>query len=334
MATIRKRGTSWQAIVKRKGLPIQRKNFKTKAPATAWARRIETSMDNGSWIDTRAQGSHFIDQIIDNLIFSYERFELEVCGPKLGQLNMLKKHFQGWSIHDLTADDILDFAANRRKEVAASTLQYQMYYFKQAITHSRIRTEVDAIDIAITELKKKKMIMGSEERDRRLEKGEYELLMGGVGTQSRYLAAAIDIAIESGMRQGEIHALKWSMIDFDKGVITLWRKNKSAVGGKKKAKIPLLKGVRAALLRHQNVLGKDDVLFEVECAASISDAFAKLRKKVGIHGLTFHDLRHEALSRMFESGMSVAQVRLVSGHSSLDQLSRYVNLRAEDFGDY
>ena len=335
MAMIRQRGKSWQATVKRKGYLNQVKTFTSKAPAAAWARKTETSMDNGSWIDTRAQDSHIIDHIIDQLIYSYTRFGLEVCGPKLGQLNMLKRHFQGQSIHDLTADDILDFAADRRKEVAASTLQYQIYYFKQALTHSRIRTEVDAIDIAITELKKKKIIMGSEERDRRLEKGEYEVLMGAVGPQrSRYLAAAIDIAIESGMRQGEIHALKWSMIDFDKGLITLWRKNKHAEGGKKKAIIPLLKGVREALVRHQNVLGKADVLFEVQRAASISDAFAKLRKKVGIHDMHFHDLRHEAISRLFESGMSVAQVRLISGHSSLDQLSRYVNLRAEDFGGY
>jgi integrase len=334
MAMIRQRGKSWQATVKRKGYPNQVKTFTSKAPAAAWARKTETSMDNGSWIDTRAQDSHIIDHIIDQLIYSYTRFGLEVCGPKLGQLNMLKRHFQGQSIHDLTADDILDFAADRRKEVAASTLQYQIYYFKQALTHSRIRTEVDAIDIAITELKKKKIIMGSEERDRRLEKGEYELLMGAVGPQrSRYLAAAIDIAIESGMRQGEIHALKWSMIDFDKGLITLWRKNKHAEGGKKKAIIPLLKGVREALVRHQNVLGKADVLFEVKRAASISDAFAKLRKKVGIYDMHFHDLRHEAISRLFESGMSVAQVRLISGHSSFDQLSRYVNLRPEDLVD-
>ena len=335
MATIRKRGGQYHVQIRRKKFPTQTKSFTSKASAAAWAVGIEASMNNGSWIDTRAQDSHIIDHIIDQLIYSYTRFGLEVCGPKLGQLNMLKRHFQGQSIHDLTADDILDFAADRRKEVTASTLQYQIYYFKQALTHSRIRTEVDAIAIAITELKKKKIIMGSEERDRRLEKGEYELLMGAVGPhRSRYLAAAIDIAIESGMRQGEIHALKWSMIDFDKGLITLWRKNKHAEGGKKKAKIPLLKGVREALLRHQNVLGKDNVLFKVQCAASISDAFAKLRKKVGIHDLHFQDLRHEAISRLFERGMSVAQVRLISGHSSLDQLSRYVNLRAEDLVDY
>ena len=118
-----------------------------------------------------------------------------------------------------------------------------------------------------------------------------------------------------------------------KGLLPYGVKTSTLKVGKRKAKIPLLKGVREALLRHQNVLGKDDVLFEVKRAASISDAFAKLRKKVGIHDLHFHDLRHEAISRLFERGMSVAQVRLISGHSSLDQLSRYVNLRAEDLSD-
>jgi len=56
--------------------------------------------------------------------------------------------------------------------------------------------------------------------------------------------------------------------------------------------------------------------------------------KLDIVNLRFHDLRHEAITRMFEDRkMSVEQVRLVSGHSSLDQLSRYVNLRPEDLVD-
>jgi len=51
---------------------------------------------------------------------------------------------------------------------------------------------------------------------------------------------------------------------------------------------------------------------------------------LGIEDLRFHDLRHEAISRMFERGMQVEQVRVISGHRTLDQLSRYINLRAED----
>ena len=328
MATIRKRGGLWHTQIRKKGFPPQTKTFRTKAAATAWSRRVEMSMDNGSWIDARESRSVLIEHIVDDLVYSYERFGLEVAGPKLGQLNQIKEYFQGVSIHELAFDDVLDFAAFRLETVAASTLQTQMYYLKQAVTNSRIKTEQPVVDMAIDELKKKKLIMGSVRRDRRLEPGEYKTLMEAA--EGHWISAAIDIAVESGMRQGEIHALKWSDIDTNKGVIQLMRKDKDAEGGKSKCYIPLLQGVREALLRSSNVLGQGPNLISVKHAASISDKFARLTTKLGIKDLRFHDLRHEAISRMFERGMRVEQVRVVSGHRTLDQLSRYVNLRAED----
>jgi integrase len=144
----------------------------------------------------------------------------------------------------------------------------------------------------------------------------------------------MDIAVESGMRQGEIHRLRWSDVDEQRGVIHLYRKDKKAEGGRSKQKIPLLKGVREVLLRARNESEQGDNLFKVQRAASISDRFARLTAKVGIDDLRFHDLRHEAISRMFERGMKVEQVRVVSGHRSLDQLSRYINLRPEDLADH
>ena len=285
-------------------------------------------MDNGSWIDTRGSRSVFIEDIVDDLVYSYERFGLEVAGPKLGQLNQIKEYFHGVSIHDLTFDGVLDFAAFRLETIAASTLQTQMYYLKQAVTNSRIKTELPVVDMAIDELKKKKLIMGSKRRDRRLEPGEYEALMDQAA--GHWISAAIDLAVESAMRQGEIHALKWSDINESKGVIRLMRKDKHAETGQSAQQIPLLKGVREALLRSQNVFGQGPNLIPVERAASISDKFAKMTKKLGIVDLRFHDLRHEAISRLFEKGMRVEQVRVVSGHRTLDQLSRYVNLRPAD----
>jgi len=285
-------------------------------------------MDNGSWIDTRGSRSVFIEDIVDDLVYSYERFGLEVAGPKLGQLNQIKEYFHGVSIHDLTFDGVLDFAAFRLETIAESTLQAQMYYLKQAVTNSRIKTELPVVDMAIDELKKKKLIMGSKRRDRRLEPGEYEALMDEAA--GHWISAAIDLAVESAMRQGEIHALKWSDINESKGVIRLMRKDKHAKTGQSAQQIPLLKGVREALLRSQNVFGQGPNLIPVERAASISDKFAKMTKKLGIDDLRFHDLRHEAISRLFEKGMRVEQVRVVSGHRTLDQLSRYVNLRPAD----
>lgn len=328
MATVRKRGKKYQAQVRIKGHSPQSKSFLTKAAALAWTRRIESSMDNGSWIDTRGSRSVFIEDIVDDLVYSYERFGLEVAGPKLGQLNQIKEYFHGVSIHDLTFDGVLDFAAFRLETIAASTLQAQMYYLKQAVTNSRIKTELPVVDMAIDELKKKKLIMGSKRRDRRLEPGEYEALMDEAA--GHWISAAIDLAVESAMRQGEIHALKWSDINESKGVIRLMRKDKHAKTGQSAQQIPLLKGVREALLRSQNVFGQGPNLIPVERAASISDKFAKMTKKLGIDDLRFHDLRHEAISRLFEKGMRVEQVRVVSGHRTLDQLSRYVNLRPAD----
>jgi len=347
MASIKARGKRWMARVKRLGYPLQSKTFPTQELAKAWARKIETSMDDHSWIDTRAGESVFIDKLIDNLIHGYTRFGIEIPVPKMSQLKMLKKYFAGVSIHDLTREHILAFAEMRRsgsnknygqKAIAASTLQYQIYYLRQALKYSNIRTKTDELKLAINELKLRNQITGSVERDRRLEKGEYDKLIQNqlvmtkkqMGPQSKYIHAAIDIAIESAMRQGEIHALRWSNIDFEKGLITVWRKDKHAEGGKTKMKIPLLKGVRAALLRHRSVLGKTDLLFAVKLASSMSDEFAKVRKKAGIVGLDFHDLRHEALSRLFDMKMNPAHVLLVSGHRSLDQLSRYINPRPED----
>ena len=49
-----------------------------------------------------------------------------------------------------------------------------------------------------------------------------------------------------------------------------------------------------------------------------------------ITDLHFHDLRHEAISRFFEKGLSVPEVALISGHRDYRMLFRYTHLRAED----
>ena len=55
-------------------------------------------------------------------------------------------------------------------------------------------------------------------------------------------------------------------------------------------------------------------------------AWDRLRNRAGIVDLTFHDLRHESISRKFESGMNIPQVMAISGHRTASQLFRYVQL--------
>ena len=59
-------------------------------------------------------------------------------------------------------------------------------------------------------------------------------------------------------------------------------------------------------------------------------AWKRLIKRSGITDLHFHDLRHEAITRFFEMGLSVPEVALISGHKDYRMLARYTHLRAED----
>ena len=156
----------------------------------------------------------------------------------------------------------------------------------------------------------------------------------------------IDFALATGMRQGEIWAFKWSDIDEKAGTLTSMRKDKDAESGKSEHKIPLLEGVREVLLREFEKVGKvtrnrirlpsrpDHVFGKPATSGAISDRFARVCKRVGIEGLTFHDLRHEGISRLFEdreSNYTIPQVAHISGHKKWETLRRYTQLNAENF---
>ena len=52
-------------------------------------------------------------------------------------------------------------------------------------------------------------------------------------------------------------------------------------------------------------------------------------RDANVHGLRWHDLRHEAVSRLFEKGLTTEEVMVVSGHTTYAMLARYTHLRAE-----
>lgn len=63
---------------------------------------------------------------------------------------------------------------------------------------------------------------------------------------------------------------------------------------------------------------------------TLSKYFNQACKALGIPDLHLHDLRHEGTSAMFEVGMSIEQVALVTGHKDWRNLKRYTNLKPED----
>ena len=67
----------------------------------------------------------------------------------------------------------------------------------------------------------------------------------------------------------------------------------------------------------------------MQTSAAVSDRLALVRAKAGITDLHFHDLRHEAISRLFEKGLQIHEVARISGHRDWKQLKRYTQLTAK-----
>ena len=157
-------------------------------------------------------------------------------------------------------------------------------------------------------------------RERRLKPGEYERLKKASSeTKVWYLWPIIDFAIETGMRRSEILNMKWEHLGLDnKRVLLPMTKNGSSRW------VPLSDKAIKIL---NNAPRSTDHVFPITDVA-LRQSWERLRNRANLVDFTFHDLRHEAISRMFEKGLNVPEVASISGHKTASQLFRYVQVNA------
>lgn len=171
------------------------------------------------------------------------------------------------------------------------------------------------------------------ERDRRLEKFEELALRKTIAmsNQRHYRRLLLNFALETGARQGEFHLALWQHIDLENRNWHIPKQNTKTrkardVGLSKKAirTLKMLKLIaKPGATRIFDLHGSKDAL---------SNSFRRLTKKAGIVDFHFHDLRHEAISRMvlYKPKMSMYEIMRTVGHSSTQMLDRYANLRGNE----
>jgi len=134
------------------------------------------------------------------------------------------------------------------------------------------------------------------------------------------------------MRQDELCRILWEDVDAnDRTVVVQDRKDPRGKDGNDQT-VPLLDatGFDAwAILREQMPFSRRSSRVFAYNPNSLGAAFTRACKDLSIKDLRFHDLRHEATSRLFEAGFSIEQVALVTGHRAWKMLKRYTNLRPE-----
>jgi integrase len=139
--------------------------------------------------------------------------------------------------------------------------------------------------------------------------------------EREHLRAIILVAVNSGMRRGEILSLRWTQIDFIRGLIHLTN-TKSGKG----RDVPINSKVREELLKLDQ--SKEVVFISPKTGVAlvrIKSAFAKARTDAKVTNFHFHDLRHTAATRMADVGLDAFTIMELMGHSDLRMTERYVH---------
>jgi integrase len=323
VATITKRKNGWSVQIRRKGYPQQTRTLPTKAAAQAWSREQEGRIDRAlAPINLRLLKTTTLRDVI-------ERYLEEVTPTKDSEYTeaarlkkvLRKQAFCDLPLANLTPKVFADYRAARLREVKPGTVHRELGLIRHALEVARREWDMDLPANPLDRVKRPKL---ANARDRRLRPGEYERLKIALRTTRNPLVApVVEFAIHTAMRRGEILALRWEQVN--------WQQRTAYIADSKTGvprTIPLLDTALAVLQNLRPDLARGRV-FPISMEA-LKQAWERARDRAALGDLHFHDLRHEAISRLCEMGLSLPEVALISGHRDPRMLFRYVNLRPAD----
>lgn len=316
MATIRKRGPAqWEARIRKKGWPVTCKTFDTKIQAEQWSRQIEGEMDRGVFISrTEAESTTLfeaLDRYMDEYIPRLADAKREVNRAKAIQRRDLAQRF----LASIRGKDIADFIKERQAEdTGPNAIRLDLALLSRMFEVAASDWGMESLSNPVKKANKPKLPPG---RSRRLEGNEEERLLAAC---QRPFRDVVKFAIETAMRREEIASMDWLQVNLQKRFVLL-AKTKNG-----ESRIVPLSPSAVEVLQEMPRNMKGSVFGMVKGA--ITKAMVVACKEASIDGMCFHDLRHEATSRLFENtDLDVMEIRAITGHKSLQMLARYSHLR-------
>lgn len=338
MATIRARESGyWQAIVRRKGRPAESKTFRTKTEAEIWARQVEADIERGTYQSASDSERNTFSDIATRFReefapYHYRKRDDEKEAWRF-QLSRLEDYFGDYALAAIDQKLVAAYrdtrmkppASSKRKAVSESTVRKEIYMLSKVLGFASSECGI-ALPRGNPVDKVRKPSEGKA-RDRRLTNGQWEALERECKkSRNPWLASALALSVETAMRQGELLNLAWKDIDKKRRLALLLDPDK--IKTEEPRAVPLTSRAMSVLESiPRSTTGK---VFPVE-RLTLYHAFVAACKRAGISDYTWHDLRHEALSRLAERGdLSVLELAAISGHKTLQMLKRYTHLQAEN----
>lgn len=345
-----------QIRVKRRGYPdfTESRTFSKKALATEWVRRREAEIEANPDI---LLGKKKI--LVPTLKDAVERYLAESAAmgrsKRMGLLFLSSFPLGGIQIDRLRRSDFADHIMMRRRglpsegiePIGAATALQELQYVRTVLKHAFYVWDMPVswqeLDFAAEGLKKSGMVAKSAKRERLPSGDELQRLTTYFYGQWQNwrqnnlipMHLIMWLAIYTARRQDEICRLM--LADYRPETAEwLLRDVKHPQGSKGNHKwfdvrpeaLPLIDALQQPEVRGRMLRCQGDCESLVPLSGkSISAAFTRACHVLGIEDLRFHDLRHEAATRLAEDGLTPPQMQMVTLHDSWSSLQRYVNLR-------
>lgn len=331
MATIIKERGKWRAQVRRVGAKSISKTFPTKAEAAAWARKIEAEIDAG---DYQAANTISLATVIDEYRKLREKSGRPIADTSNEhyQLRTLRAMLGDKRVEALEVEHLVEFAQRRKAEGAGPyTINMDISRLGTVMRYTAALLKFKAVDVvgsARPTLHHFGLIGGGGKRERRPEGDELARIIqyceeqGARSPVFRALPDMIRVAMQVGLRRGEISRVLWADLDVGRRVLIVRDRKDPRRKVGNDMPVPLVGDSLEIILRQPR---DSDRIFPYH-THTVSKYFKQACNALSIPDLHLHDLRHETASALIEAGWSAHEVRVVTGHRSSAHLDRYVNL--------
>lgn len=321
--------TTYGVKCRRKGFRSINRTFHNLKDAKTFERATEAAFDRGDMPAHQARPSNDAPARTSSaatLADCLRRYSDTVSpNHRGGQIEQMQigrwlrecREFTSLPVDQLNASNVAAWRDTQLEGRAGSSVARQMNLMLGVINLARAEWGCDIPAIKVARPK------SPPHRDRVLTAKEGALLLDGArDAQNPHLAPAIEFALATAMRAGEIIGLRWSDIDFSRRIARLhMTKNGTA------RDVPLSSTALDVL---DGLERAEERVFVRLTSDTLKRQFARLVKRCKISDLHFHDLRHTSITCYARAGLNPLQLAVISGHKDTRMLQRYAHLKADD----
>ncbi|MGA0347580.1 MAG: site-specific integrase [Alphaproteobacteria bacterium] len=305
-------------MIRHKSIGTTAKSFSSKSAALKWSIAQEQAIESGA-LGRLSPSEVTLGELLKRYLYIITPSKRGADVERRRLRRLIKDDVSSYQLDRLSSQANANFR-DRRLLDGRRTCQYDLILIRHCI---KLAINEWGLMLSTNPVDKVKLPSSSRSRDRRLNTGEFERLeKAACLTQNPHIWPIVVFAIETGMRRGEILGITWECVDFDSRTVHLpITKNGSS------RDVPL-SSKATQILKGQNER-------QLPCPFPVTDnafrlAWDRLRSRADLGDLRFHDLRHEAISRFFEMGLSMPEVALISGHKDPRMLFRYTHIKPEN----